>query len=249
MPFSAGMSEFAALCATAVAIGAGHTILGPDHYVPFVAMSRAGRWSTARAAAVTAACGLVHVAGSVVIGAVGIAAGIALARVEGFEGLRGDAAAWLLAALGFAYAAWGAARALRHRDDGHVHPHVRADGTIHVHAHVHDRDRLGVHAADGAAGAPARSVWGPWALVLVFLFGPCEPLIPLLMVPAAALGPLAVGAVAAAFAVATVATMVVAVLALRAGCGVVRAPRIERYGHALAGLAVAACGLLVVAGL
>ncbi|MFM7109076.1 MAG: hypothetical protein ACKOZU_10875 [Planctomycetaceae bacterium] len=245
----AGASELAALCATAVAIGAGHTLLGPDHYVPFAVMSRAGRWSAGKTAALTAACGLGHVAGSVVIGVAAIAAGTALAPIEGLEGLRGDVAAWLLVGVGLAYGAWGLVRASRHRIDGHAHPHVHADGTVHVHPHAHSGEHLHVHAAEAAGGGATRSVWAPWALFLVFLFGPCEPLIPLLMVPATTLGPLAVGAVAAAFAAATVVTMVAAVLALRAGFGVVRAPRLERYGHALAGLAVAACGLLVVAGL
>ena len=30
---------------TAASIGFVHTLLGPDHYLPFVAMSRAGGWS------------------------------------------------------------------------------------------------------------------------------------------------------------------------------------------------------------
>ena len=105
------------------------------------------------------------------------------------------------------------------------------------------------HAGTAPAGASPRSVWAPWGLFLVFLFGPCEPLIPLLIYPAATLSPLAVGAVAMAFAAATVGTMVAMVLILRAGVGLVRTPRLERYGHALAGLAVAGCGLLVAAGL
>ena len=92
-------------------------------------------------------------------------------------------------------------------------------------------------------------MWAPWALFLVFLFGPCEPLIPLLMYPAATLGAPAVAAVAFAFAASTVGSMVAAVVVLRSGVGVVRAPRLERYDHALAGLALAACGLLVLAGL
>lgn len=244
----AGGPELAALCATAVAIGVGHTILGPDHYVPFVAMARAGRWSAGRTAAVTAACGLGHVAGSVVIGLAGIAAGVALTRIEGLEGLRGDAAAWLLVGVGLAYAAWGFVKAARQRVDGHAHLHSHADGTVHVHPHAHAGEHLHGHTAE-AAGAPPLSVWAPWALFLVFFFGPCEPLIPLLMYPAATLGPPAVAAVAAAFAAATVVTMVAAVLALRAGFAIVRARRLERHGHVLAGLAVAGCGLLVLAGL
>jgi hypothetical protein len=38
----------------AAAIALTHTVLGPDHYLPFVALARARRWSVARTATVTA---------------------------------------------------------------------------------------------------------------------------------------------------------------------------------------------------
>jgi len=43
--FGVGL-EFVALCATAAGVGVIHTLLGPDHYLPFAAMARAGDWST-----------------------------------------------------------------------------------------------------------------------------------------------------------------------------------------------------------
>ena len=49
--------DLAVLGFTAASIGVVHTLLGPDHYLPFVALARTRRWSTARTAAVTAACG------------------------------------------------------------------------------------------------------------------------------------------------------------------------------------------------
>jgi hypothetical protein len=107
---------------------------------------------------------------------------------------------------------------------------VRAE--LHVHA----------PAAPGAA-------WAPWLACLVFVLGPCEPLIPLLMVPAARVDPGAVVAVVAAFAAATLGTMVVAVLALRSGLSWLHLPVAGRFGHALAGLAILVCGALVRVGL
>ena len=47
----------------------------------------------------------------------------------------------------------------------------------------------------------------PWALFVILLLGPCEPLVPLLMVPAASGGWATVAAVAGVFALATIATM------------------------------------------
>ena len=41
------------LLGTAAVIGLFHTLLGPDHYLPFIAMTKARRWSTARTALVT----------------------------------------------------------------------------------------------------------------------------------------------------------------------------------------------------
>ena len=63
------------LTITAASIGFLHTLLGPDHYLPFIAMSRARQWSPARTALVTVLCGVGHVAGSVLPGVIGIALG------------------------------------------------------------------------------------------------------------------------------------------------------------------------------
>ena len=87
------------LLGAAVVIGLGHTILGPDHYVPFIAMARARSWSLARTLVITVLCGIGHVGSSVVIGALGIAVGWAVGSMEAFEGVRGGLAGWLL--LGF----------------------------------------------------------------------------------------------------------------------------------------------------
>ena len=54
------MTSFVALCLTAVFVGVVHTAAGPDHSIPFVAMSRAGAWSAGKTFWVTAACGLGH---------------------------------------------------------------------------------------------------------------------------------------------------------------------------------------------
>ena len=112
MPDAGSPSESLALCLTAASIGAAHTLLGPDHYVPFVAMSRAGGWSTTKTLRVTAGCGMAHVAGSVAIGVVGPALGLAALGLEGLEAFRGDVAAWLLVGFGLAYLGWGLVHAL-----------------------------------------------------------------------------------------------------------------------------------------
>jgi len=90
------------LLGTAAVIGLFHTLLGPDHYLPFIAMAKARRWSTAKTALVTLACGIGHVASSVALGMIGIAAGLALHVLELAESIRGEYAAWLLTAFALA---------------------------------------------------------------------------------------------------------------------------------------------------
>jgi len=180
-------SEMLVLGLTAASIGTVHTLLGPDHSIPFVAMSRAGNWSARRTLWVTAGCGLGHVAGSVLIGFFGLALGVAVMKLEALESLRGDTAAWMLIAFGLAYLTWGIVQAVRNLP--HAHPHSHAHGTVHSHPHPHDAAHRHLDVVDpaggAASGAAAASVWTPWLLFLVFVFGPCEPLIPLLMYPAA----------------------------------------------------------------
>ena len=172
-----------ALLSTAAVLGVVHTLLGPDHYVPFVAMGRARGWSLGRTLGVTATCGVGHIAGSVALGAIGIATGRAIAGLESFEAARGGLAGWLLVGFGLAYLAWGLKSAYRNRP--HTQWHGHADGTVHAHTHVYRREHAHAHAAPVAAGsAPengeTRSIT-PWVLFTIFVFGPCEPLVPLLM--------------------------------------------------------------------
>lgn len=231
--------ELLALTTTAATIGFLHTVLGPDHYLPFVAMARAGSWSRVRTLAVTALCGVGHIAGSVLLGGVGIAAGVAVSRMTAFEAVRGEVAAWALIGVGAAYAIWGVRRALRNRPHTHLHHH--GDGTLHAHSHSHHRDHAHLH------GTPDTASMTPWVLFVVFVLGPCEPLIPLLMVPAAHHSRLGVVWVAAVFGVVTIVTMMGVVLA--GTLGVERLPlgRLERYSHAMAGATLCLCGVGMVA--
>jgi nickel/cobalt exporter len=248
MTLPAGLPECLTLCLTAMAVGAVHTLLGPDHYVPFAAMARAGGWSLGKTLRVTAACGVAHVAGSVAIGFAGLALGLAVMRLEMLEAFRGDVAAWLMIGFGLALMTWGLVHAARSRS-AHDHVHAHADGTVHSHPHAHDAAHLHVHetrAAGSAAGSPP---WTPWILFLVFAFGPCEPLIPLLMYPAAKAQWWVAAAIAGTFATATLVTMVAAVVMLRSGAALVPARGFERYAHVLAGAAILACGVLITLGL
>ncbi len=225
------------LIVAAASIGFFHTILGPDHYLPFIVMRKARGWSLAKTLAITAACGLGHVASSVVLGAIGIALGLAVSELESVESVRGDIAAWALIFFGLAYASWGFRQATRSAPHEHVHNHP--DGDAHVHTHNHASGHAHVH--DAGKGASIT----PWVLFTIFVLGPCEPLIPMLMYPAAMGSMWGVAAVAAVYGIATLITMEIIVIV--AGHGVERIPfgRLERYAHALAGLAILLSGLAI----
>jgi nickel/cobalt exporter len=88
-----------------------------------------------------------------------------------------------------------------------------------------------------------------WVLFLVFVLGPCEPLIPLVMLPGA-LGNIAgTVVVVTTFAVATLATM--AAVVGGAVAGLERLPRLrlaERFGGVAAGVLITGAGLAVTLG-
>jgi len=245
--------ELVALAVTAFSVGVVHTLLGPDHYLPFVFMGRAGDWSRAKTLKVTLACGAGHVLGSVALGMAGIGLGVAVGRLEVIESFRGELAAWALIGFGLVYFIWGLRQASRNRP--HTHAHLHANGTVHSHPHVHEHEHVHVHEHAGARrrgdehldDAPAASAarLTPWILFTIFVFGPCEPLIPLMMYPALMHGAGAVALVVVLYAVATLGTMVPMVLIFQAGTERLRFARLERHAHAMAGGMVMLCGVAI----
>ncbi len=245
--------DLAILTATAASIGLIHTVLGPDHYLPFVVLSRARGWSVPRTAAITAACGVGHVASSMVLGAVGIAFGLAVARLQWIESFRGEIAAWLLTLFGLGYTVWGLHRATRGRP--HHHAHTHANGEVHIHHHGHSPETAHLQmdtvgsTHEHSHGLNGLSSLTPWVLFTIFVLGPCEPLIPLLMYPAASESLTGVVLVAVTFGVVTIATMLTVVLLLAQGADQLPHHTLERYSHALAGFAIFGCGVAIHLGL
>jgi sulfite exporter TauE/SafE len=233
------MPDLVALSIAAVSIGFFHTLLGPDHYLPFVAMSRVGGWSLKKTTLITVLCGLGHVLSSVVLGCIGIAFGVAVLKLEHIEGIRGDLAGWLLLTFGLIYFSWGLARAIRNRP----HLHLHEDGTLHAHEVLDPATQV------AERGSDQRRAMTPWVLFTIFLFGPCEPLIPMLMYPAATGSSSGVLLVTLLFGVTTIATMLGVVMLMYLGANVVGFGKLGRYSHALAGLVVLGCGMAIKLGL
>jgi hypothetical protein len=198
--------EMLVLLASAASIGFLHTLLGPDHYLPFVSMAVARRWSWRKILTITLLCGCGHILGSVLLGVFGIWAQAEVGDLVFIEGWRGDLAAWLLFSFGLLYLAWGIRHAGRHE--------------VHRHSDAHPQ----------------------WVIFIIFILGPCEPLIPILMYPAAKASLVGVLLVTAVFGAVTLLTMLAVVTLSYYGLRKLYFPRMLRYSHALAGATISACG-------
>jgi nickel/cobalt transporter (NicO) family protein len=229
--------DFQLLMGLALSIGFIHTLIGPDHYVPFIALSKAKNWKLSRTLWITFVSGLGHVIGSIVLGFIGIFLSIAVIKLDIVEAFRGNFASWALISFGFLYAVWGIKKAWRNKP--HVHTHTHKDGISHTHTHTHEVEHVHVHEATNKKPVT------PWIIFILFVFGPCEPLIPILMYPAAKGSILNVAIVSILFGVSTILTMMGMVAVGYFGLKQLSFKVIEKYGEILAGSAIMFSGLAI----
>ncbi len=224
------------LSLTAVSLGFFHTLLGPDHYLPFIVLSEARKWTARKTMIITFLCGLGHVLSSVILGLIGIAVGISVNRLVEVESFRGNIAGWLFIAFGLVYMIISIRNLYKKKK--HTHSHVHIGGTSHSHEHNHFNGHAHVHKED-------ISKTTPWILFLIFVFGPCEPLIPVLMYPAAENNIPGAILVAVLFSVVTIATMMAIVLAFKLGFTRVNLKPVEKYSNLIAGAMIFFSGVAI----
>jgi sulfite exporter TauE/SafE len=194
------LSELQVLLIAAVSIASMHTLTGPDHYLPFIALSKSRGWSPAKTIGWTMLCGSGHVLSSVLLGLGGAAIGWSLSRVNGIEQIRGGLAGWVMLAFGLVYFCWGLYCACKNRP--HKHFETGYSGELYVYEH-----------RDGApVAANERYKVTPWVMFIIFVLGPCEPMIPLLYFPAAQHSYFSMGLMIIVYTVVTLLTMLVMVL-------------------------------------
>ena len=231
-------NEFTLLLFTATSVGFIHTLAGPDHYLPFIVISKARKWSLSKTSWFTILCGLGHVGSSIILGFIGIALGLAVSKLVFFENLRGSVISWLFTAFGLVYLVWGIYRILRNRP--HTHLHFHQDGDAHVHEHKHHSAHIHVHEEKSKINLT------PWILFTIFVFGPCEPLIPIVMYPAAKHNYFELFVVTGVFSLITILTMLSIVLVASFGIQFLPMKTMEKYSHVLAGGAIFLCGIGMV---
>lgn len=222
--------ELEMLLFTAIGISVLHTLAGPDHYLPFIALSKARGWSFGRTIFWTLLCGCGHVWSSVLLGLGGAALGWSLSKIGWLETIRGGLAGWGLLCFGFLYAGWGFVRAKQNRV--HKHFDLYPDGSLYVFEHNHGE----------VVSQKERHKVTPWVMFLIFLLGPCEPMIPLLSFPAVKNSLQGLFLLTVVYTFFTLATMVLIVSFGYYGVSFLNTQKLERYMHALGGIALFFCG-------
>ncbi len=228
------MNELYLLMISAVSLGFIHTILGPDHYLPFIVLSKARGWSGNKTMWITFISGIGHVGSSVLIGMLGIALGISLNKLEYLESFRGEIVGWMLFAFGLGYTFYGFWKYMKNSDHWHLPDFLvpkKIRGLQHLPTEEQKEDNTKLT---------------PWILFLIFVFGPCEVLIPMLIFPAYENSHFGMFAVALVFGIATVATMMLTVYIGCKGTSLIKFKKHEKYFHLLAGILIlfSASGIL-----
>lgn len=208
----------------AFSIGFIHTLMGPDHYIPFIVLSRARCWSLIKTLTVTTLCGIGHVLSAALIGVIAVSLGLSLSKLTWVESVRGSFAIWLLIGFGFVYFLWGFYQ-LKSSQHHHPHDHIHIFGN-----HIQHKNWKEIT---------------PWALFIIFVLGPCEPLIPLMMYPAIQGSILNVCLVTLLFGLATLFTMLSVVTATFFGLEHLPFHFLGKYGHMLAGAVIFGSGVAI----
>jgi sulfite exporter TauE/SafE len=231
-------SHILVLASAAASIGLLHTALGPDHYIPFIALAKSQNWSKIKTVWITTISGIGHVLSSVLIGMFGYLLGSSILSLGSLENIRGGIAGWSLLILGLLYTIWGIKKSQSSNTHSHIHFH--ADGIEHSHTHTHkNAEHKHIHETKEKSKAT------PWVLFLIFLFGPCEPLIPLLIYPAAGHNIFAVVFISTIFGIVTIGTMLGIVFLGLYGISFIPMKKIEKHIHTLAGLSILFSGIAV----
>lgn len=214
--------ELQILLSTAISIGVIHTLTGPDHYVPFVVMAKSKEWTLKKTSFVTLMCGLGHVSSSIIIGVIGIFFGVGLSKIEFLESQRGDITGWMFIIIGILYLIFGIIKSITHQK-----PHTHKLPKFLTRKNSDRRISL-------------------WSLFLIFVFGPCEVLIPMLMYPAAHENSTAILLVSVTFSIATLLTMLAVVLPLSFLTVKIPFKNIHKYSNVLVGITLLTCGISII---
>lgn len=223
-----------ALLISAISISFIHTASGPDHYLPFIVISKSKKWSKMKTAILTIVCGLGHVLSSLVLGFIGVFLGWQLNKISWFQDLRGNFSAWALLIFGGAYLIYGLIQAIQNKP--HKHFDVMGDD-VYVFEHNHNE----------VVTPQKRIKVTPLVLFMIFVMGPSEPLIPLLFYSGVKHSMYEITILVTSFTLTTVLTMLGMVFLGRFGYSTLfNTEKLERYMGLISGFVVTICGVGMV---
>ncbi len=224
-------TEIELLIVAAITVSVLHTLTGPDHYIPFIALSKARGWSVPKTILWTTVCGIGHVGSSILLGLVGAGLGWSLAKISWLEQVRGGVAGWAMLIFGLAYTIWGLCQVYQNKPHKHFDMYEGGDMYVYEHRHgdvVMPQDRKRVT---------------PWVMFIIFLLGPCEPLIPMMAFPAAQSSTMGIVILVSVFTLFTLITMIMMVLLGYYGFSFFRTEKLERYIHPIGGATILVCAI------
>jgi len=211
-----------------------HTLFGPDHYVPFAVLAKAKKWSIMKTTWITTLCGIAHVGSSFLLAMIVLFLGVNLGRFQIFQSYHGNISAIALTAFGIIYFLWGIRHAFRSKQHNHYHYHLDES---HSHIHNHKGDHLHL---------PEKKDLSLWIFFIIFIFGPCEPLIPLLLYVGSKYSFLSFVFTASIFSIITIASMLALIIAILLGLQQIPFKKFDKYSHAIAGATIALCGFAIL---
>lgn len=220
----ASQLTLSALLVTALLTAVIHTITGPDHYLPFIAIAKSRDYSLKKTLFWTFVCGLGHIGSALLLALLFVyfSHWLTETKFNWIENNRADLAAYAMIGLGGAYLLWAVWHRLRHKY-GHEYHHelIESDNDKNISI---------------------------WVLFIIFVLGPCEALLPILTA-SSVMGGTVVVSTTLLFSFATIATMMVMVTVGMLGIKAMRLQKLQPYAHELAGGTIMACGLAIVFGL
>jgi nickel/cobalt transporter (NicO) family protein len=198
----------------AITISFIHTLVGPDHYLPLIAIAKTRHWSLTKTFFITLICGVGHVLSAILLGIIAILIGLTIDKLSFIENWRGTFAAWILIGFGAVYLSWSIYSLKRSKHKHQIISNDKKNITI-------------------------------WVLILVFLLGPCEPLIPIMLYAAIQGSIWYVVMISVIFGIVTIITMVTLVIFAVFSTKLIKIPFLEKYGHILAGTVICFSGFAI----
>lgn len=182
-----------------------HTIIGVDHYLPFIFLSKANNWSFSKTILLTLFCGLIHI-----ISALGISYCAKYMYLPFLStSFRSSIVGWLFISFGLIYLLISIKKSLK---DKYKIEYLINKKTIYT------------------------------MLFTVFLVGPCEPLIPIVLLPSLQGNTNLIIISVLTFSITTIFTMILSVAISLQGINMVFKAIPVRLMNIIAGLILIFCG-------